>query len=95
MNRRTLLQSIIGAAIAPEIPIAKTQEIRGLGYRIYPNVAVKEHLIQTPYDPAKYHGSVTWINREWSDAMVRNAHKLKGLDFVSVSNGASILHRSD
>jgi len=95
MNRRALLQSIIGAAIAPEIPIAKTQEIRGLGYRIYPNIAVKERLIQAPYDPAKYHGSVTWINREWSDAMVRNAKNLKGVEFKDVSKGVSILHRSD
>ena len=95
MNRRTLLQSIIGAAVAPEIPVSKAEEIHGLGYRIYPNVVVKEHLIQTPYNPSNYQGNVTWINREWSDAMVRNADKLKGLNFVSVSNGVSILHRSD
>ena len=82
MNRRTLLQSIIGAAIAPEIPMAEIKPLRIIG-------------TGTPFDPLKYQGEFTWINREWSDAMVRNAHKLKGLNFASVSNGVSILHRSD
>jgi hypothetical protein len=82
VNRRTILQSIIGAAIAPDIPVAKIKPLGIIG-------------TGTLYDPLMYRGSVTWINQEWSDAMVRNAHKLKGLDFVSVSNGVSILHRSD
>jgi hypothetical protein len=49
MNRRTLLQSIIGAAIAPEIPMAEIKPLRIIG-------------TGTPYDPAKYHGEFKWVN---------------------------------
>ena len=48
MNRRTLLQSIIGAAVAPEIPVTKIKPLRVIG-------------TGAPYYSAKDHGAVKFI----------------------------------
>lgn len=52
MNRRTLLQSIIGAAVAPEIPAIKN-----------PVSLIDEvQMVKIPFNPPEYKGDFVWIN---------------------------------